>query len=135
LGLDTKEPAGARSSLETGRVIVESQKKKKTVRYKSYVADWLDSSIADFLPELPRESEKAAYVLMTCLDSSSDVASLLKKTTGLRAAVNGVKTVKKGAIVPLKLLHKARVRDRLFVGFDEIWFFPTDAIEPKPESA
>ena len=26
------------------------------------------------------------------------------------------------------------MRDRLFFGFDEIWFFPSDRVAPKPES-
>lgn len=114
---------------------MESRKKKNLVHYNEYVAGWLDSSIGDFLAELPRNSESAAYALMTCLDSSFDVVSLLKKNSGLRAARNGIKTLKKGVIVPLKLLQKASLRDQLFAGFDEIWFFPTDKIEPKPESA
>src|SRR5436309_1476581 len=114
---------------------MESGKNKNMVHYKEYVAGWLDSSIEDFLAELPRNSGHAAYVLITCLDSSFKVASLLKKNSSLRAVMNGVKTVKKGAIVPLKLLQKASLRDALFVGFDEIWFFSTDKIQPKPESA
>jgi hypothetical protein len=49
--------------------------------------------------------------------------------------MNGATTLKKGLLLPSKLLHKASLRSRLFVGFDEIWFFPTAKIEPKPESA
>jgi len=105
------------------------------VHYNEYVAGWLDSSIGDFLAELPRSSGSAAYALITCLDSSFDPASLLKKNSSLRAAMNGVNMLKKGVIVPLKLLQRASLRDQLLVGFDEIWFFPTDRIEPKPESA
>lgn len=104
------------------------------VHYNEYVAGWLDSSLGDFLAELPRPGENALYALLTCLDSSFDVASLLKRNASLRAAVSDVKTLKKGAIVPVKLLHKASLRKQLFIGFDEIWFFPTDKIEPKPES-
>ncbi len=104
------------------------------VHYNEYVAGWLDGSIGDFLTELPRSSESVAYALITCLDSSFDPASLLRKNSSLRSAMNGVKTLKKSVIVPLKLLQRAGLRDQLFVGFDEVWFFPTDQIEPKPDS-
>src|SRR5687768_12606002 len=96
---------------------MESGKKTDMVHYNEYVAGWLDSSIGAFLAELPRNSENAAYALITCLDSNSDVAALLKKNSSLRAALNGASTLKKGVIVPLKVLQKASLRDQLFVGF------------------
>src|SRR2546428_5468474 len=100
---------------------MESGKKRNMVRYNEYVAGWLDSSIRDFLAAFPRSSENAAYALITCLDSGLDPASLLKKNPNLRMALNGVNMLKKGVIVPLKVLQKANLRDQLFVGFDEIW--------------
>ena len=103
------------------------------VHYNGYVAGWLDSSIVDFLTDFPRNSESAAYALITRLDSDPDPAALLKKYPELDAA-NGVKALKKGVVLPSKLLHKASIRSRLFVGFDEIWFFPSPEIEPKPVS-
>jgi hypothetical protein len=108
---------------------------RKMVHYNDYVAGWLESSIQDFLSVFPRNSESADYALITCLDSNTDIGSLLKKNAGLRVAMNGVATLKKGLLLPTKLLHNANLRTRLFVGFDEIWFFPRAKIEPKPESA
>jgi len=106
----------------------------KVVHYNDYVAGWLDSSVRGFLSVFPRNSESAAYALITCLDSNTDIASLLKKNVGLRVAMNGVASLKKGLLLPTKLLHNASLRTRLFVGFDGIWFFPSAKIEPKPES-
>jgi hypothetical protein len=104
------------------------------VHSNGYVAGWLNTSIADFLSALPRNSDSAAYALITCLDSDPDPASILKNDPDLVAA-NGIHALKKGVVLPSKLLHKASLRSRLFVGFDEIWFFPTPEIQPKPPSA
>lgn len=105
------------------------------VRYREYVAGWLDSSIRDFLAALPRDRSGESYALITCLDSNSDPASLLKKSPDLRAALAGAKPLKKGLLLPSTDLQKASLRAELFCGFDEVWFFPSDNIEPKPESA
>jgi hypothetical protein len=104
------------------------------VHYNGYVAGWLNSSIEEFLGVLPRNSESTAYALITCLDSDPAPASLIKRNPHLEAAMNGVATLKKGLLLPSKTLLKASLRSRLFVGFDEIWFFPTPEIEPKPEA-
>src|SRR5207247_1030233 len=37
--------------------------------------------------------------------------------------------------LPTKLLLEANARSRLFFGFDELWLFPQDGIQPKPDSA
>jgi hypothetical protein len=105
------------------------------VYHNGYVAGWLDSSVGDFLAPLPRSAESAAYVLITCLDSNVDPASLVKKNPNLREALNGVATLKNGLLLPSKLLYKSSLRSRLFVGFDEIWFSLTAEIKPKPKSA
>jgi hypothetical protein len=114
---------------------MDNGRKKNRVQWNEYVAGWLDSSIAEFLTDCPRDSDSAAYALITCLDSSFEPASFLKKDSSLRGAMNGVYMLKKGVVLPSKLLQRASVRNQLFVGFDEIWFFPTDKIEAKPESA
>jgi hypothetical protein len=105
------------------------------VHLNGYVAGWLNSSIEEFLAVLPRSSENMAYALITCLDSNPDPAFLFKNNADLRAAMNGAITLKKGLLVPTKLLHKASLRAQLFVGFDEIWLLPTDAVKSKPPSA
>jgi hypothetical protein len=113
---------------------METEKRTNMVHHNEYVAGWLDSSVEDFLAAFPRTTESAAYALITCLDSNMKPASLLKKQSNLRVAMNGVTALNKGLLFPSKLLHKAGLRSQLFVGFDEIWFFPTAKIDPKPES-
>lgn len=100
-----------------------------------YVAGWLESSVQDFLGDLPRSTDSAVYALITCLDSNISPASILDSNSELRSELNGFAILKKGILVPSKLLRKASLRSRLFVGFDEVWFFPTAEIEPKPASA
>jgi hypothetical protein len=114
---------------------MEGNRKRNVVHYNEYVAGWLDSSIRDFLSGFPRGSESAAYALITCLDSNRDPASLLEKDAGLQAAMPGVRPLDKGLLLPSKLLQKASLRSQLFFSFDEVWFFPTAKIEPKPQSA
>lgn len=105
------------------------------LQFNGYVAGWLNSTITDFLEAFPRGLETAKYALITCLDSNPAPALLLKNNADLRAAMNGVIKLQKGVLVPAKSLHKANLRAQLFAGFDEIWFFSTDAVEPKPAAA
>jgi hypothetical protein len=114
---------------------LEKERKNSVVEYKPYVAGWLQSSVEDFLALFPQKSEGATYALITCMDSNTDPGSLFRRDASLRSALNGATTVKKGLLVPSSVLHKPGVRSKLFVGFDEIWFFPTPEIEPKPASA
>jgi hypothetical protein len=45
------------------------------------------------------------------------------------------KLIKNGLLIPAKKLHDPSFLDQVFCGFDELWFFPTESIEPKPTSA
>ncbi len=38
--------------------------------FRGYTAGWLNSSIHDFLEEIPRPFESIQFALITCLDSS-----------------------------------------------------------------
>jgi len=104
------------------------------VSCKDYVAGCLDSSIHDSLGALPRTSEKLKYALITCLDSDLNPGALLKTSPHLQSVASKAKPLQKGLLVPTKLLLQADSHDRLFFGFDEVWFFPTENIEPKPDS-
>jgi hypothetical protein len=105
------------------------------VQYNGYVAGWLDSSVENFLAQLPRDCENATYALITCLDSNTEPASLLKKNSHRRVAMPGANALGKGLLLPSKLLNSGGIRSYLFGGFDEIWFFPTNEIAPIPKSA
>lgn len=105
------------------------------LHFNGYVAGWLNSTISDFLGELSSDVGPAKHALITCLDSNPCPALLLTDNADLRAAMDGATTLDKCLLVPLKRLREAALRDQLFYGFDEIWFFSTDAIKPKPPTA
>ncbi len=104
------------------------------VRYKDYVAGWLDSTIHEFVGYLPRAS-KMAFALITSLDSDLAPASLVGKSPELSSFAHDAKPVGTGILLPTAQLFKADAENQVFHGFDEVWFFPDDQIEPKPESA
>ena len=105
------------------------------VSYDDYVAGWLDSSIHDFLGCLSPNDASAKYALITCLDSNVNVASLRKKSSELKSIASKARALKSGLLLPTELLLEASPHSHIFFGFDEIWFFPSDSIEPKPDSA
>lgn len=104
------------------------------VSYNDYVAGWLDSSIHDFLECLPPHDASTKYALITCLDSNTDPASLRKKSPELKSLASKARALKSGLLLPTERLQEVNSRDRIFFGFDEVWFFPSDAIEAKPDS-
>ncbi len=105
------------------------------VHYKEYVAGWLDSSIHAFLAEFPPRSSSTVYALITCLDSNNEPRALLNTSPELRAVADVAKPLGKGILLPTKQLLAMATRTQLFFGFDEVWFFPSNDIEPKPDSA
>lgn len=105
------------------------------VSYKDYVAGWFDTSISDFLEHFPHASRSMDFVLITSLDSNLTPSSLLGKSPQLASVAHRAKAVKSGILLPTAVLLEANASDQLFFGFDEVWFFPTDKIKPKPESA
>ena len=114
---------------------METKKQTTLLHYKDYVAGWLDSSLHDFLEAFPGASNSTAFALITCLDSDLDPKSLLANSVELQGRLKGVKPLGKGLLLPSRLLREVGLRDRVFFGFDEIWFFPSDKIRPKPQSA
>jgi hypothetical protein len=112
----------------------EEQMSTRIVSYKNYVAGWLDSSIHDFLQVLPSRAVSTKYALITCLDSNPNPASLRNKSPELKSIANKVKVVGTGLLLPTKLLLEADSSTRIFFGFDEVWFFPSKSIQPKPSS-
>jgi hypothetical protein len=105
------------------------------VHYKYYVAGWLNSSIHDFLRMIPPNSRSMKYALITCIDSNLDLRSLLGRSPELRPIAKQVQPLEGGLLLPTKLLVEADSRSQIFFGFDEIWFFPSERIQPKPNSA
>lgn len=106
--------------------------------YDDYVAGWLDSSIHHFLEMLSPNDESTKYALISCIDSNEDIAALRKSSPELRASksvVSKARVLGKGLLLPTERLREANARSRIFFGFDEVWFFPSDRIEAKPDSA
>ncbi len=104
------------------------------VHYQHYVAGWFDSSVHDFLGVLPANSRSMKYALITCIDSNCDLRSLLDKSPELKRIESAARSVARGLLLPTKLLIEADLHSQVFFGFDEIWFFPSERVQPKPES-
>lgn len=105
------------------------------VSHDNYVAGWLDSSIHEFLEALSPNAVSTKYALITCLDSHLNPASLRDKSPELKSIASRARALATGLLLPTKLLLEANSRQRIFFGFDEVWFFPSNRIEPKPDSA
>jgi hypothetical protein len=98
-----------------------------------YAAGWMDLSIHDFLSTLEVPSSSITYALITCLDSSFEVASMLAKSPALQPLQRRSKIIGKGVLLTTRRLLEAKRRQRLFFGFDEVWFFDRRKVSPKPE--
>jgi len=101
---------------------------------RNYVAGWLDSSIHDFLRAFPPDAPEVKYALVTCLDSFPNVASLCDKSPHLKSIAKKMTVVGGGLLVKTKLLLDADSHEQIFFGFDELWFFPSMKVQPKPPS-
>jgi hypothetical protein len=112
----------------------EEQMRARIVSNKDYVAGWLDSSIHDFLEVLSPSAASTKYALITCLDSNLDTAALRDKSPELRSIANKLQILGSGLLLPTQLLLETDSTNRIFFGFDEVWFFPNKSIEPKPPS-
>jgi hypothetical protein len=105
------------------------------VAYKHYVAGWLDSSIRDFFEDFPPRLAPVKYALITCLDSNVKPESLRKESPEFRAVAAQARVLGGGLLLPTRTLLQAEAHSQLFFGFDEVWFFPSEIHEPKPDSA
>lgn len=109
--------------------------KARIVQYKDYVAGWLDSSIADYVELLADAPTAMTFALVTCLDSQQSPASLLSKSPELRSLAPVARPIGDAFVLPTKALLVVNSRSPIFHGFDEVWFFPDDKLEPKPATA
>jgi hypothetical protein len=74
------------------------------------------------------------FALVTCLDSNLDLAPLLKKSPELQMLARAARPLGKAFLMRTDKLLEANSKNSLFFGFDEVWFFPGDRLEPKPDS-
>ena len=105
------------------------------VKYKNYVAGWLDSSIHDFLLSFPAAFPSMQFALITCLDSNPDPAELLATSPELEPIRSSARLLGQGLLLPTSVLLRAESSSQLMFGFDEICFFPDDRVTPKPIAA
>lgn len=106
----------------------------KIVSNKDYVAGWLDSSIHDFLEVLSPIAANTKYALITCLDSNPNPASLRINSPELKSISPKLQVLGSGLLLPTELLLETESRNQIFFGVDEVWFFPSKNIQPKPAS-
>lgn len=103
-------------------------------RRDEYQAGWINTTIHDFLEEIAEPPSSMEYALITCLDSSPEVASIIDKSKHAADLKGKCRRVGAGALLKTRRLLAAQRRSRIFFGFDEVWFFPGHAISRKPES-
>ncbi len=105
------------------------------ITYKDYVAGWLNLSVSHFLNDFPSTYERMQYSLITCVDSNKNPASLLEQSPELELLRPGARSLGQGLLVPTKKILAAHHHNKMFFGFDEIWFFPSEPLQPKPDTA
>jgi hypothetical protein len=105
------------------------------IGYKDYVAGWLESSIHDFVQSFPRSSRKLNYCLITCLDSNTEPKQLLETSPELRPYTSRAEVIGEGILLSTNDLLNIYSENRIFFGFDEVWFFPSKSISLKPSLA
>ena len=93
--------------------------KKATLRF---VKGWVDCSIHQFLQGIDRIPSRMKWTIISCLDSCPDVCSLVQKSQHLSKLKGGYKPFGQAIVVKTQTLLQVNRRDRIFFGFDEIWF-------------
>jgi hypothetical protein len=94
-----------------------------------YVTGWLDSTVHDFLETSFAPSSNTKFALITCLDSNLQPADMLASSPELSALKPDAQTIGSALLVPTSTLLRL---PRVFYGFDEVWFFPSKDVLPKP---
>ncbi len=103
-------------------------------RQSDYLTGRIDTTIHDFLAKIEEPTSSMAYALITCLDSDFDVPSLLHTSRHLESLKGRAQEVGQGILVTTRQLLTAHRHSRIFFGFDEVWFFPTSEVTPKPDN-
>ncbi|MGI8982151.1 MAG: hypothetical protein ACR2FY_23210 [Pirellulaceae bacterium] len=104
------------------------------LRVSPYTVGWIDTSIHDFLADMDDPPASMAYALITCLDSSFDIAGLVGKNSRLATLKKEGTIVGKGLLLKTRRLLALDRSARLFFGFDEVWFFSHSLVSPKPKN-
>jgi hypothetical protein len=89
-----------------------------------YIPGWIDTSIHDFLLDITEISSGMSYTIIACLDSCSEVSSMVKKSKHFQSVINNYSSIGNSLLVKTKDLVNIESENRIFFGFDEIWFIP-----------
>ncbi len=93
---------------------------------------WLDSSIAALLQYAASLSGRAGYLLVTSVDSSSDL-STLRKALEITRRYPAARFIGTGLLLPSSKAVEISGEFGLFTGFDEVWWFDEAPALPKPD--
>ena len=102
------------------------------LKTQTYTIGWIDSSIHTFLADIRVPPPSMTYALITCLDSCFDLPLIVNKSSALSNLQSHVRIIGKGLVITTRKLLAAEQKQRIFYGFDEVWFFPNFNIKPKP---
>ena len=72
------------------------------------------------------------YALITCVDSNRTPAALVDASKELKPLKLMLSSVGRALMLKTDDLLEYTAEHRLFFGFDELWFFPSKSIKPKP---
>lgn len=105
------------------------------ITHKTYVAGWLNMTIADVLNNFPRTYKRLEYALITCIDSNKKPASIFEISPELNKLKGVAMPLGQGLILKTSHLLSANKRHAIFYGFDEVWFFPNMVRVEKPDTS
>jgi len=100
-----------------------------------YLGGWIDSSVHLFLSHSREHISRFRYALITCLDSHTDIGDIIDKSRHLKTLAGVAEIVNKSLRVTTAQLLEANHKERIFFGFDEVWFSHTKSFTLKPRSA
>ena len=104
----------------------------KMPKIETYTTGWIDSSIHTFLADIRVPPPSMTYALITCLDSCFDLPLIVNKSPVLNDLQSRGRMIGKGLAITTRKLLAMEQKQRIFYGFDEVWFFPHFNIQPKP---
>jgi hypothetical protein len=88
-----------------------------------YTVGWTAGGGHDFLSGVETPSTSMAYALITCLDGCFDLPLMVAKSRSLNRLREKGRLTGRGLLLTTRQLVAAERRQRLFHGFDEVWFF------------
>jgi len=105
-----------------------------TSKLSNFNTGWIDTTIHDFLATIEEPPSGMTYALVTSLDSTIELAAFVAHNPSHILFQRDYRLIGDGLLLKTRSLLAADREHRLFFGFDEIWFFPSNEIEPKPDN-